>query len=99
MASIVEIATRRFICNSKLVYAFDHRRYFFKLNTLIFVTNTFISHPNKQTVHTKYEVIMHNSGAMLFPKNLIPWRGFEPGSTVPEADAMFTAPSRTREVE
>jgi hypothetical protein len=29
-----------------------------------------------------------------FLKNLTPWRGFEPGSTVLQADVMTTAPRR-----
>jgi hypothetical protein len=62
---------------------------FAKLN--FFVPMPFILFFNTQTMHIESKT--HNSIAMFFLKPYT-LAGFEPGSAVPEADAMSTAPRR-----
>jgi hypothetical protein len=57
----------------------------------VFVANAFISQANTQTMHIKS--IMHNILVMI-SKNLYTLAEFEPGSCVPEADAMSTEARR-----
>jgi hypothetical protein len=62
----------------------------------IFVANTLISPFDRQTRYIKS--FLYTTALLCFPKNLIPWRDYNPGLLVPEADAMSTAPRVTRRV-
>jgi hypothetical protein len=57
---------------------------------LFFVTKAFISQVNTNNEHF---VNYTQQRCYIFPKNTA---GFEPGSSIPEANAMSTAPRRAR---
>jgi hypothetical protein len=58
----------------------------------IFVANAFISPFNTQ--NNAFYVILYTTALPCLPKNLIPPRDSNPGSSVLEADAMTTVPRR-----